>query len=77
MKTSFNFSYKVCRTKTVTINIHTKRERIASKIKCIRVKYRKAFDIGRQSGGERVVATFYDLCSEIWYKVLKVASQER
>ena len=42
------------------------RERIAFKIKCIRVKYRKALDTGRQSGGGRVVATFYDLCSEIW-----------
>ena len=42
------------------------RERIASKIKCIRVKYRKALDTGRQSGGGRVVATFYDRCSEIW-----------
>ena len=23
-------------------------------------------DTGRQSGGGRIVATFYDLCSEIW-----------
>ena len=41
-------------------------ERIASKIKEIRAKYRKAFDAGRQSGECRIVATFYDLYSEIW-----------
>ena len=41
-------------------------ERISSKIKQIRVKYRKALDSGRQSGGGRVVATFYGLCSQIW-----------
>ena len=41
------------------------RERIASKIKQICAKYRKALDAGRHRGG-RMVATFYDLCSEIW-----------
>ena len=30
------------------------------------MKYRKALDSGRQSGDGRVVATFYDLCSQIW-----------
>ena len=30
------------------------------------MKYRKALDSGRQSGGSRVVATFYNLCSQIW-----------
>ena len=30
------------------------------------MKYRKALDTGRQSGSGRVVATFYDLCSQIW-----------
>ena len=30
------------------------------------MKYRKALDSGRQSCGGRVVATFYDLCSQIW-----------
>ena len=30
------------------------------------MKYRKALDSGRQSGAGRVVATFYDLCSQIW-----------
>ena len=42
------------------------RERIVSKIKHIRVKYRRALDAGRQRGGSRIVATFCDLCSEIW-----------
>ena len=42
------------------------REKVAAKIKQIRVKYRKALDSGRQSGGGRVVATFFDLCSQIW-----------
>ena len=30
------------------------------------MKYRKTLDTGRQSGSGRVVATFYDLCSQIW-----------
>ena len=42
------------------------RGRIASKIKQIRAKCRKALDTGRQSGGGRIVATFYKLCCEIW-----------
>ena len=42
------------------------RERIASKIKQIRPKYQKGLDAGRQSRGGRIVAIFYDLCSEIW-----------
>ena len=42
------------------------REKIATKIKQIRAKYRKALDAGQKSGGGRIVATFYDLCSEIW-----------
>ena len=41
------------------------RERIASKIKQICAKYRKVLDAGRHRGG-RMVAIFYDLCSEIW-----------
>ena len=41
-------------------------ERISFEIKQIRMKYRKALDSGRQNGGGRVVATFYDLCSHIW-----------
>lgn len=42
------------------------KERIAAKLKCIRKNYKKAVDIGRRSGGGRVVMTFYDLCQEIW-----------
>ena len=42
------------------------KDRITSKVKNIRRKYRQAIDSGRQSGGGRVVATFYDICSEIW-----------
>ena len=42
------------------------RERIEPKIKLICAKYRKALDTGRQSGGGRIVATFYGLCSVIW-----------
>ena len=39
---------------------------MASKIKDIRKKYKKAVDSGRKSGGGRTVATFYDICNEIW-----------
>ena len=42
------------------------REKIASKIKDFRKKYKKAVDTGRRSGGGRTVATFYDLCNDIW-----------
>ena len=35
-------------------------------IKAVRGNYRKAVDTGRQSDGGRVVATFYELCQEIW-----------
>ena len=40
------------------------RERIASKIKQIRAKYRNALDVRWQSGAGKLVATFYDLCRE-------------
>ena len=42
------------------------RERTASKIKQIGAKYRRALDVGQQSGGDRIIVTFYALCSEIW-----------
>ena len=42
------------------------KERIVAKIKALRLKYRKALDTGRRSGGGRVVAQFYDICSHIW-----------
>ena len=38
------------------------KERILSKIKILRVKYRAALD----SGGRLVVAAFYDICSSTW-----------
>ena len=41
------------------------REKIAAKIKQMRVSYRKALDYCKQSGGGRVVATFFDLCNQI------------
>ena len=41
------------------------REWSASKIKQIQAKYWKSWDTGRQSGGGKIVATFYDLCSKI------------
>ena len=42
------------------------RERIASKIKQIRAKYWRALEAERQSEEGRIVAIFYDLCSEKW-----------
>ena len=39
---------------------------VSSKIKAVSGNYRKAVDTGRQGGGVHVVATFYDLCLEIW-----------
>ena len=45
--------------------LFTKQE-IATKVKSLRQSYRKAVDSGRQSGGGRVVMTFYDLCKDIW-----------
>ena len=47
------------------LNLFT-RERIASKIKDIRRKYKKPVDSGKKSGGGRTVATLYDSCNEIW-----------
>ena len=35
-------------------------------MKSIRKNYRKALDSGRKSGGGRIVATFFDICGEIW-----------
>jgi hypothetical protein len=42
------------------------KERVVAKVKALRLKYRKALDSGRRSGGGRVVAQFYDICSKIW-----------
>ena len=51
--------------KTDCEKIFTK-ERVKNKLKRIRSGYKKAVDSGRKSGGGRIVATFYDECSEIW-----------
>ena len=40
--------------------------RVLAKVKAIRLKYRKAVDSGRRSGGGRVVATFFESCENIW-----------
>ena len=42
------------------------REKVAAKIKQMRVSYRKPLDSGKQSGGVRVAATVFDLCNQIW-----------
>ena len=42
------------------------RDKIASKVKDTRKKFRKALDSGRMSGGGRTVAAFYYACSDIW-----------
>ena len=42
------------------------KERLVSKVKLIRQKYKVALDSGRRSGGGRVVAQFYDICSKTW-----------
>lgn len=39
---------------------------IASKLKSIRIKFRKAVDSGRRSGHGRVVMIYYELCENIW-----------
>lgn len=42
------------------------RDRIATKIKAIRSNYRKVVDSGCKNGGGRTVATFHDMCKDIW-----------
>lgn len=42
------------------------KDRIAAKLKSIRKSYKKAVDLGKRSGGGRVVMTFYGLCNDIW-----------
>ena len=42
------------------------KERMNLKIKVLRQKYRGALDSGKRSGGGKIVAQFYDKCSEIW-----------
>ena len=52
------------------------RERMASKIKDIRKKYRNAVDSGKKSSGGGTVAAFYDVCNEIWVGCPATTSQE-
>ena len=42
------------------------KDRVLLKLKSIRLNFKKALDSGRVSGGGRVVACFYDICSDIW-----------
>ena len=46
-------------------NVFT-RDRIASKMKQTRVKYRKALNSGRQSMGGGIVAIFFDIFNKMW-----------
>ena len=41
-------------------------KRIAAKMKKIRQDFRRAVDSGRQSGGGRVVYTFFPICQSLW-----------
>jgi hypothetical protein len=42
------------------------KERIAAKIKKIRIKYREAVDCGKRSGGGKIVAMNFKACSKLW-----------
>ena len=42
------------------------KERIAAKVKNIRKNFKKAVDMGRRSGGEKIVMSYYSLCCDIW-----------
>ena len=42
------------------------KERIAAKVKNIRKNFKKAVDLGKRSGGGKIVMTFYNLCCDIW-----------
>ena len=42
------------------------KDRNASQVRQIRIKYRNTIDGGRGSGGGCIVTTFFDICSEIW-----------
>ena len=51
--------------KSSALSTFTK-ERIASKLKYIKRKYRRAVDSGRKSGGGKSVMSFFHLCKDIW-----------
>jgi hypothetical protein len=42
------------------------KERVASKMKKLRLKYREAVDSGRRSGGGRIVTLYYELFAKLW-----------
>ena len=42
------------------------KERVAAKVKQLRVKYKKAVDLGKRSGGGRIIMAYFDLCTDIW-----------
>jgi len=39
---------------------------VTTKLKAIRIKFRRAVDLGRKSGHGRVVMLYFDLCKNIW-----------
>ena len=57
-----------------TVAEHMTKERIAAKLKRIRTSYKLAVDSGKQSGGGRIVYTFFHLCEKIWGGSLAVNS---
>ena len=36
-------------------------------MKQLRVKYKKAVDLGKRSGGGRIIMAYFDLCTDMWY----------
>ena len=51
--------------KSSSLHSFTK-ERVAAKVKNVRKNFKKAVDLGRRSGGGKIVMTFYNLCCDIW-----------
>ena len=45
--------------------INKDKDRVAAKLKKIRIGYRKACDLGRKSGSCRIVFSFYGLCENL------------
>ena len=42
------------------------KERMAAKVKQLRVKYKKAVDLGKRSGGALIIMAYFELCTDIW-----------
>ena len=42
------------------------KERVATKLKAVRLKYRAAVDSGRRSGHGRVILLYFEECEQIW-----------